>query len=156
MWEHNYDPFGNPVISTLVAAVPIVVLLIMIGVLRKPAWMSALAGLGTALVVAIVAYGMPPGLAVSSSLMGAAFGLLPIGWIVYWAVVLYRITLETGNFEIIKDSIGGLTADRRLQAMLIAFAFPSAPWGPPALRTPGSVTRAGTVCCPKGLRPRRP
>ena len=59
MWEHNYDPFGNPVISTLVAAVPIVVLLIMIGVLRKPAWMSALAGLGTALVVATVAYGMP-------------------------------------------------------------------------------------------------
>ena len=74
MWEHNYDPLGNPVLSTLVAAVPIVVLLIMIGVLRKPAWMSALAGLGTALVVAILAYGMPADLAVSSALMGAAVG----------------------------------------------------------------------------------
>ena len=123
MWQHNYDPFGNPVLSTLVAAVPIVVLLIMIGVLRKPAWMSALAGLGTALIVATVAYGMPADLAVRAGLMGAAFGLLPIGWIVFWAVVLYRITLETGNFEIIKDSIGGVTKDRRLQAMLIAFAF---------------------------------
>jgi lactate permease len=78
-------------LSTLVAALPIVVLLIMIGVLRKPAWMSALAGLSTALVVAVLAYGMPGDLAVSSALMGAAFGLLPIGWIVYWAVVLYRV-----------------------------------------------------------------
>jgi L-lactate transport len=142
MWEHNYDPLGNPVLSTLVAAVPIVVLLIMIGVLRKPAWMSALAGLGTALVVATVAYGMPADLAVSSALMGAAFGLLPIGWIVYWAVVLYRITLETGKFEIIKDSIGGLTADRRLQAMLIAFAFGAFVEGAAGFGTPVAVAAA--------------
>jgi lactate permease len=142
MWEHNYDPLGNPVLSTLVAAVPIVVLLIMIGVLRKPAWMSALAGLGTALVVATVAYGMPADLAMSSALMGAAFGLLPIGWIVYWAVVLYRITLETGNFEIIKDSIGGLTADRRLQAMLIAFAFGAFVEGAAGFGTPVAVAAA--------------
>src|SRR6185295_17063460 len=106
MWQHNYDPLGNFLLSTLVAALPIFVLLLLIGILRKPAWMSALAGLGAGLVVAIVAYGMPVKLAVSSSLMGAAFGLLPIGWVVYWAVVLYRITLETGNFEVIKDSIG--------------------------------------------------
>ena len=142
MWEHNYDPLGSPVLSTLVAAVPIVVLLIMIGVLRKPAWMSALAGLGTALVVATVAYGMPADLAVSSALMGAAFGLLPIGWIVYWAVVLYRITLETGNFEIIKDSIGGLTKDRRLQAMLIAFAFGAFVEGAAGFGTPVAVAAA--------------
>ena len=142
MWEHNYDPFGNPVISTLVAALPIVVLLIMIGILRKPAWMSALAGLATALIVATVAYGMPGDLAVSSALMGAAFGLLPIGWIVYWAVVLYRITLETGNFEIIKDSIGGLTTDRRLQAMLIAFAFGAFVEGAAGFGTPVAVAAA--------------
>src|SRR5262245_7134527 len=121
MWEHNYDPLGMPWLSTLVAALPIFVLLLLIGVLRKPAWMSALAGLATGLVVAIFAFGMPGDLAVRSALMGAAFGLLPIGWIVYWAVVLYRITLETGNFEIIKDSIGGLTTDRSLQASLVAF-----------------------------------
>ena len=142
MWEHNYDPLGSPLLSTLVAAVPIVVLLIMIGILRKPAWMSALAGLGTALVVAIAAYGMPADLAVSSALMGAAFGLLPIGWIVYWAVVLYRITLETGNFEIIKDSIGGLTTDRRLQAMLIAFAFGAFVEGAAGFGTPVAVAAA--------------
>ncbi|HEY3516244.1 MAG TPA: lactate permease LctP family transporter, partial [Gammaproteobacteria bacterium] len=142
MWEHNYDPLGSPLLSTLVAALPIFVLLLLIGVLRKPAWMSALAGLATALVVAILAYGMPADLAVSSALMGAAFGLLPIGWIVYWAVVLYRITLETGNFEIIKDSIGGLTTDRRLQAMLIAFAFGAFVEGAAGFGTPVAVAAA--------------
>ena len=145
MWQHpeNYTPIADSLaLSTLVAAVPIVVLLIMIGVLRKPAWMAALSGLAAALVVAIVAYGMPANLAVSSSLMGAAFGLLPIGWIVYWAVVLYRITLETGKFEIIKDSIGGLTTDRRLQAMLIAFAFGAFVEGAAGFGTPVAVAAA--------------
>ncbi len=85
---------------------------------------------------------MPADLAVSSALMGAAFGLLPIGWIVYWAVVLYRITLETGNFEIIKDSIGGLTKDRRLQAMLIAFAFGAFVEGAAGFGTPVAVAAA--------------
>ena len=85
---------------------------------------------------------MPADLAVSSALMGAAFGLLPIGWIVYWAVVLYRITLETGNFEIIKDSIGGLTTDRRLQAMLIAFAFGAFIEGAAGFGTPVAVAAA--------------
>src|SRR5262245_24415696 len=151
MWQHNYDPFGNPVISTLVAAIPIVVLLIMIGVLRKPAWMSALAGLGTGLVVATVAYGMPADLAGRAALMGAAFGLLPIGWIVYWAVVLYRITLETGKFEIIKDSIGGLTKDRRLQAMLIAFAFGAFVEGAAGFGTPVAV--AAAMLTGLGFRP---
>src|ERR1700754_4651999 len=142
MWQHNYDPFGNPILSTLVAALPIFVLLLLIGVLRKPAWMSALAGLATGLVVAVFAFGMPGDLAVRSALMGAAFGLLPIGWIVYWAVVLYRITLETGNFEIIKDSIGGLTTDRRLQAILIAFAFGAFVEGAAGFGTPVAVAAA--------------
>jgi lactate permease len=145
MWQHpeNYTPLaGSLAVSTLVAAVPIVVLLIMIGVLRKPAWMAALSGLAAALVVATVAYGMPTNLAVSSALMGAAFGLLPIGWIVYWAVVLYRITLETGKFEVIKDSIGGLTTDRRLQAMLIAFAFGAFVEGAAGFGTPVAVAAA--------------
>jgi lactate permease len=142
MWQHNYDPLGNALLSTLVAALPIFVLLLLIGILRKPAWMSALAGLAAGLVIAIVAYGMPAKLAASSALMGAAFGLLPIGWIVYWAVVLYRITLETGNFEVIKDSIGGLTTDRRLQAMLIAFAFGAFVEGAAGFGTPVAVAAA--------------
>jgi lactate permease len=128
--------------STVAAAVPIFVLLLLIGVLRKPAWMSALAGLAAALIVAIGVYGMPAGLAVSSATNGAAFGLLPIGWIVYWAVVLYRLTVETGNFEIIKDSIGGLTTDRRLQAMLIAFAFGAFIEGAAGFGTPVAVAAA--------------
>jgi lactate permease len=143
MWQHDYYPIADSLaLSALVAAVPIVVLLIMIGVLRKPAWMSALAGLGTAVIVATLAYGMPGDLAVRSALMGAAFGLLPIGWIVYWAVVLYRITLETGNFEVIKDSIGGITKDRRLQAMLIAFAFGAFVEGAAGFGTPVAVAAA--------------
>ena len=93
-------------------------------------------------VIAIGVYDMPVGLAVSSTTLGAAFGLFPIGWIVYWAVVLYRITLETGNFEIIKDSIGGLTADRRLQAMLIAFAFGAFIEGAAGFGTPVAVAAA--------------
>src|SRR5690606_15888315 len=123
MWQQDYSPLADSLaLSALAAAVPIFVLLLLIGVLRKPAWIAALSGLAAAAVIAIGVYGMPVDLAVSSTLYGAAFGLLPIGWIVYWAIVLYRLTLETGNFEVIKDSIGGLTADRRLQAMLIAFA----------------------------------
>ncbi len=143
MWQHDYTPIADSLaLSTLVATLPILVMLLMIGVLRKPAWLSGLAGLATALIVAIAGYGMPTGLALNSATMGAAFGMLPIGWIVFWAVVLYRITLETGNFEIIKDSIGGLTADRRLQAMLIAFAFGAFVEGAAGFGTPVAVAAA--------------
>src|SRR5262245_11639541 len=143
MWQQNYLPLGDSLaLSTLAAAVPIFVLLLLIGVLRKPAWIAGLSGLAAGLVVAIGVYKMPVGLAMSSALMGAAFGLLPIGWIVYWAVVLYRLTLETGNFEIIKDSIGGLTTDRRLQAMLIAFAFGAFVEGAAGFGTPVAVAAA--------------
>ncbi len=143
MWPHNYAPVLNSLgWSTVAAAVPIFVLLLLIGVLRKPAWIAGLSGLAAGLVVAIGVYGMPVNLAISSTLMGAAFGLLPIAWIVYWAVVLYRLTLETGNFEVIKDSIGSLTADRRLQAMLIAFAFGAFIEGAAGFGTPVAVAAA--------------
>jgi lactate permease len=143
MWQQEYLPIADSLaLSTLAAAVPIFVLLLLIGVLRKPAWIAALAGLGAAAVIAIGVYGMPVGLAVSSTTLGAAFGLFPICWIVYWAVVLYRLTLETGNFEIIKDSIGGLTTDRRLQAMLIAFAFGAFIEGAAGFGTPVAVAAA--------------
>ena len=143
MWQQNYVPVADSLaLSTVAAAIPIFVLLLLIGILRKPAWIAALAGLVAALFVAIGIYGMPAGLAVSSAGNGAAFGLLPIGWIVYWAVVLYRVTLETGKFEIIKDSIGGLTSDRRLQAMLIAFAFGAFIEGAAGFGTPVAVAAA--------------
>jgi L-lactate transport len=143
MWQQHYQPLMDSLgWSTLAAALPIFVPLLLIGVLRKPAWVAGLAGLATALVVAVGVYGMPAPLAARSATMGAAFGLLPIGWIVYWAVVLYRLTEETGNFRIIKDSIGGLTTDRRLQAMLIAFAFGAFIEGAAGFGTPVAVAAA--------------
>jgi L-lactate transport len=141
--EQVYTPVADSLAwSTLAAATPILVLLLMIGVLRKPAWIAGLTGLAIAAVVAIGVYGMPVGTAASSAVMGAAFGLFPIGWIVYWAVVLYRLTVETGQFEIIKDSIGGLTTDRRLQAMLIAFALGAFIEGAAGFGTPVAVAAA--------------
>src|SRR5262245_52484966 len=124
MWQHNYMPVGGSLgLSAPIAAIPIVVLFIMLGVLRKPAWVAALSALASALVVALGVYKMPAVLALAATLHGAATGLFPIAWIVFTAIMLYRLTVDTGQFEIIKDSVGGLTSDRRLQAMFIAFAF---------------------------------
>src|SRR5262245_1437004 len=124
MWQQNYTPlFDSVAVSAAASALPVLTLLILLGVMRKPAWVAALAGLGSAAVVALLVYGMPVPLLVGAVTYGAAFGLFPIGWVVFWAVVLYRVTVETGKFEIVKDSVGSLTQDRRLQALLIAFAF---------------------------------
>jgi len=143
MWQQEYLPIADSLAwSALAASLPIFVLLLLIGVLRKPAWTAALSGLAAAFVIAVGIYGMPGGLAVNSAVYGAAFGLFPIGWIVYWAIVLYRLTLETGQFEVIKDSIGGLTADRRLQAMLIAFALGAFIEGAAGFGTPVAVAAA--------------
>ncbi|MDX1982359.1 MAG: L-lactate permease [Bryobacteraceae bacterium] len=143
MWQQNYTPLaGSLGMSAFVAAIPIFVLLFLLGVLRKPAWISGLTGLGAALLVAIGGYGMPVNLAVSSVAYGATFGMFPIGWIVFWAIVLYRIAVETGKFEIIKDSVGGLTDDRRLQALLIAFAFGAFIEGAAGFGTPVAVAAA--------------
>jgi L-lactate transport len=114
---------GSLGFSVLVAALPIFVVLFLLGVKRSPAWVAALSGLVMASVVARLAYGMPFSTMLAAMTYGAAFGLFPIAWIVFWAIMLYRLTLEAGQFEILKDSIGGLTHDRRLQALLIAFAF---------------------------------
>jgi lactate permease len=143
MWQQNYTPVaGSLGLSALVASIPIFVLLYLIGIRRKPAWIAGVAGLGGAAVVALLVYQMPAGLVLSSTFYGACFGLFPIGWIVYWAIVLYRITVETGNFEIIKDSVGGLTDDRRLQALLIAFALGAFIEGAAGFGTPVAVAAA--------------
>jgi len=124
MWQHNYEPVaGSLGASALVATIPIVVLFVMLGVLRRPAWMSAISALVAALAVSLVVYGMPIQLALLSTIYGAAYGLFPIAWIVFSSIMLYRLAVDTGKFEIIKDSVGTLTDDRRLQAMFIAFSF---------------------------------
>src|SRR5213078_1474471 len=124
MWQQNYTPVGNSlVLSALVAAVPIFVLLFLIGIRRKPAWIASLAGLGATIVLALAIFRMPVGMLFSSITYGAAFGLFPIGWVVFSAILLYRVTLESGRFDILKNSVGHLTDDGRLQMMLVAFAF---------------------------------
>ena len=124
MWQHNYEPVGGSLaLSTPIAAIPLVVLFLMLGVWRKPAWQSALAALVSGLAVALIVYGMPVQLALISTAYGAAFGVFPIAWIVFASIMLYRLAVDTGKFEIIKDSVGNLTDDRRLQAIFIAFSF---------------------------------
>lgn len=122
-WQHAYSPAGSVWASAAVAALPVLVLLILLGILRRPAWMAALCGMITAALVAALFYGMPLGLMASSAAYGAAFGLFPIGWIVFAAILLYNVTVETGQFEVLKQSLGALTRDRRMQALMIAFAF---------------------------------
>jgi L-lactate transport len=143
MWYQVYLPVGGSLpLSSLVAALPILVLLLLLGVLRVRSWLAALSGLAVAALVALFVYGMPAAQVMSSALLGAAFGLLPIGWIVFTAILLYKLTVETGKFEIIRDSIGGLTGDRRLQALLIAFAFGAFIEGAGGFGTPVAVAAA--------------
>lgn len=123
-WYQSYLLFGWGLgLSATIAAIPIFTLLLMLGVLRKPAWITGLAGLGITLIIAIAGYHMPLLPAVSAAADGAAFGLFPITWIIFGALALFRVSMETGQFEGIKQSIGKLTPEPRMQALLIAFAF---------------------------------
>jgi lactate permease len=152
MWQHNYEPVGGSLaVSALVAAIPIVVLFLMLGVWRKPSWLSALTALGSALVIALLVYGMPAQLAIISTLYGAAYGLFPIAWVVFASIMLYRLAVDTGKFEIIKDSVGGLTDDRRLQAMFIAFSFGAFIEGAAGFGAPVAV--AGAMLAGLGFNP---
>jgi L-lactate transport len=124
MWQQNYAPVAQSIgWSAAGASVPMLVLLVFLALWRRPAWISAIASLAAAGLMARWLYGMPPTGIIAAASYGAAFGLLPIGWITLNAILLYRITLETGQFEVIKSTLSSLTADRRLQALLIAFAF---------------------------------
>ena len=143
MWSQNYTPVGGSLgLSAAVACLPLIVTLLLLAAFKRPAWVSALAGAITALLVALVVYGMPASMAFSTMGFGAAYGLLPITWIIFTAILLYRLTVETGKFEVIKDSIGSLTVDRRLQALLIAFAFGAFLEGASGFGTPVAVAAA--------------
>ena len=143
MWDQIYIPVtGSLGWSAALATLPILVLFIALGIVRLTAWKSGLLGLLCACLVARFLYGMPTPLILSSAAYGAAFGLLPIVWIVYWAVALYRLTVDTGQFEIIKDSVGHLTRDPRLLALLIAFAFGAFLEGAAGFGTPVAVAAA--------------
>ncbi len=122
-WVQIYDPLGNAWLSTLAAALPILLLLGTLAVLEWKAHWAALAGLASALLISVVVYGMPARTAAATAVYGAAYGLFPIGWIILNAVFLYSLTVATGQFEIVKRSVARLSADRRVQALLIAFSF---------------------------------
>jgi lactate permease len=142
MWEQVYDPVGNQVLSTLIAAIPVVLLLGLLGFCHVAAHWAALAGLGSALGIALFAYGMPAGAAFASAALGAGFGLFPIGWIVFSAIFLYNLTVATGQFEIVKDSVASLSADRRVQVILIAFCFGAFIEGAAGFGTPVAISAA--------------
>ena len=141
-WIQVYDPLGNAVLSTLAAALPIVLLLVTLAFLERPAYQAALAGLVAALAVAIGLYGMPLRAAASTAVYGMAYGLFPIGWIVLNAVFLYNLTVRTGTFETVKASVAQLSNDRRIQALLVAFSFGAFIEGSAGFGTPVAISAA--------------
>ncbi len=150
-WTQVYDPFGHWWLSTLVAALPIIVLFTLLAGLRvKPHW-CAIAGATTAVLVAMIFFKMPATLATMSFFYGVAFGLLKIAWIVLAAVYLYDISVETGQFEIMKESVAGITADRRLQVLLVAFCFGAFIEGAAGFGAPVAI--AGAFMIGLGFKP---
>jgi lactate permease len=141
-WTQVYDPLNNPWLSTAIAALPVIVLLGAIAIFEIKAHWAAILGLATALAVAILGFGMPTKMAGMSAAYGAAFGLLPIGWLVLSIIFLYRLTDEKGEFEVLQRSIGNLSDDRRLQLLFIAFSLGAFFEGAAGFGTPVAVTAA--------------
>jgi lactate permease len=150
-WTQVYDPFGHWWLSTLVAALPILVLFGMLAGLKLKPHLCAIAGALSAMGVAVIFFKMPLPLATMSFAYGVAFGLLKIAWIVLAAVYLYDISVETGQFEIMKESIAGITPDRRLQVLLVAFCFGAFIEGAAGFGAPVAI--AGAFMIGLGFRP---
>ena len=142
IWAQNYDPLHNVVWSTAVAALPLVALLGLLASGKVPAHLAALAGLILAVLVAIGVLGMPAGMALRAVGFGGAYGLFPIGWIILNVIFLYHLVQERGLFEVLQRSITLVTTDRRLQLLLIAFAFGAFFEGAAGFGTPVAVTGA--------------
>jgi lactate permease len=140
-WSQGYDPTGLWWLSTLVASVPVIVLLGALA-LHMKAHYAALLGLASSLVIAIFAFHMPARMAAATAVLGAGYGLFPIGWIVLNVIFMYQLTVEAGQFEVMKQSLTGITQDRRLQLLLIAFSFGAFFEGAAGFGTPVAVTAA--------------
>jgi L-lactate transport len=146
LWQQRYLLWGqNLLVSSLIALIPTLILLFLLAVKRRPPWQAGLAGLAATVALAVGAYGMSIQHTLSSAAYGAAFGVFPITWIIFWAIALYRLTVETGQFEIIKHSVGTLTTDMRLQVLLIAFGFGAFLEGSSGFGTPVAVAAAMMV-----------
>ncbi len=142
MWNQVYNPFNNAVLSTIAAALPVVTLLVLIASNKVKAHIAAVIALVVANLVAIYVFTMPAGMSIRASILGVATGFFPIGWIVLNVIFLYRLTVEKGAFEILQTTIGGVTNDRRLQLLLIAFSFGAFFEGASGFGTPVAVTGA--------------
>lgn len=142
VWQQVYDPFGNMFISTLMGAIPVVVMLACLGFFHIKAHIAAGLGLLSAFIIAVFVYGMPASMAGNAAFLGGLTGLLPIGWIVLNIIFLHQLTEQNGSFKVLQDSIAGITQDRRLQLLLIAFAFGAFFEGAAGFGTPVAVTAA--------------
>src|SRR6266404_1386675 len=151
MWNQIYNPLGNAALSIVAAALPVVTLLVLIASGRVKAHIAAVIALIVANIITIFIYTMPAAMSVKASLLGVVVGFFPIGWIVLNVIFLYRITVETGRFELLKRAIGGVTTDRRLQLLLIAFAFGAFFEGASGFGTPVAIT--GAVLIGLGFSP---
>jgi lactate permease len=142
VWQQIYNPFGNMIISTALAAIPVIVMLGALGFFHIKAHIAAGMGLVAALLVAVFAYGMPVDMAGRAALLGGFTGLLPIGWIVLNIIFLHQLTEQNGSFKVLQDSLSGITEDRRIQLLLIAFCFGAFFEGAAGFGTPVAVTAA--------------
>jgi lactate permease len=142
MWNQVYNPLNSEVLSTLIAAVPVVVLLVLIASGKVKAHVAAVIALAVAICIAVWGFTMPAGLAIRASILGLISGFFPIGWIVLNVIFLYRLAVEKGSFELLQRTIGGVTPDRRLQLLLIAFSFGAFFEGASGFGTPVAVTGA--------------
>ena len=142
VWSQIYDPLDNAWLSTILASLPVIVLLGALGVFHMKAHVSALLALVVSLTCAILVFGMPTSMAAKTALLGAAFGLFPIGWIILNIIFLYRLSERLGLFKVLQDSVSGITDDRRLQLLLIAFCFGAFFEGAAGFGTPVAVTGA--------------
>ncbi len=150
-WFQNYNPLGNTVLSTLVAALPVVVLLVSIAILRIRIHLAALIGLAAAMLVAVLAFSMPLRMAATTAAYGAAFGLFPIGWLILNIMFLYQLTVRQGRFEMLRRRLAGIAPDARIQVILIAFAFGAFLEGVAGFGAPVAITAA--ILIQLGFRP---
>ncbi|MBE0543176.1 MAG: L-lactate permease [Verrucomicrobia bacterium] len=150
-WSQDYTPLGGIGLSALVAALPVVTLLGLLAFWHVRAQIAALAGLLVAGVIAIFVYQMPAPLALASAGYGAAFGLFPIGWIILNAIFIYRLSVETGQFAVLQHQIAGVSGDRRIQALLIAFGFGAFIEGAAGFGAPIAIS--GALMIGLGFRP---
>ena len=150
-WSQNYAPLGSVGLSALVAALPVVTLLGLLAFWHMRAHLAALAGLSVAALIAITVYRMPPQLALAAAVYGGAYGLFPIGWIILNAIFIYDLSVETGQFAVLQSQVSGVSRDRRIQALLIAFSFGAFIEGAAGFGTPVAIS--GALLIGLGFRP---